>query len=253
MKDIVEVKRKTVESAIKRMMEDANVPMRQHLQVLKTLDQRIKAHDGDTKQAKQLVLRFLKHLKSSKDERDRHASQLGSYDAEVRRLHTLPHIKGDKGEKGEKGEPGIAPTLEEIVSEVLRRLPIPKDGMEGRPGRDAEINYGTIIDTVVDHIRRTKAIDISHIRNAETFMWNSKRYKVAELMHGGGSSSGGFTQLTATGTVDGSNTAFTFTQKPTYIVSDGTWYIENAGWTWNASTLTATMSVAPQTGIFAFV
>jgi len=61
----------------------------------------------------------------------------------------------------------------------------------------------------------------------------------------------GFTKLDATGTVDGSNASFTFTQKPTYIISDGAWYVENNGWTWSGST--ATMSVPPQTGIFGFV
>lgn len=34
-------------------------------------------------------------------------------------------------------------------------------------------------------------IDISHVRNAGTFIFNGKQYKTEELMHGGGSSSGG--------------------------------------------------------------
>jgi hypothetical protein len=63
----------------------------------------------------------------------------------------------------------------------------------------------------------------------------------------------GFTLLPATGTVNGTNTDFTFTQKPLYIVSDGAWYVEGAGWSWNGGTLTATMSVPPQTGIWGFV
>lgn len=70
---------------------------------------------------------------------------------------------------------------------------------------------------------------------------------------------GGFTKLTATGTIDGSNKAFVFTQKPTYIVSDHAWYqTVNAGptaspttnWTWNAGTSTATMAVPPLEDIF---
>ena len=76
---------------------------------------------------------------------------------------------------------------------------------------------------------------------------------------GGG---GGFTLLPATGTIDGNNTSFTFTQKPTYIVSDHSWYTAvNAGptaspttnWTWNSGTLTDTMSVSPNEDIFGFV
>lgn len=64
----------------------------------------------------------------------------------------------------------------------------------------------------------------------------------------------GFTELPATGTIDGStnfvnpNLTFTFTQKPTYIVQDGVWKKENDGWTWSVST--ATMSVPTQTAIY---
>lgn len=65
----------------------------------------------------------------------------------------------------------------------------------------------------------------------------------------GGSS---LTLLPATGTINGVNADFTFTTKPTYIVSDGAWYRENIGWTWNSGTLTATMSVPPQTDIWGF-
>lgn len=63
-------------------------------------------------------------------------------------------------------------------------------------------------------------------------------------------SNAGLTLLTATGTVNGTNTDFTFTSKPTYIVSDGAWYTENNGWTWSGST--ATMNVAPQSVIWGF-
>lgn len=66
----------------------------------------------------------------------------------------------------------------------------------------------------------------------------------------GGSTSGGagFTELTATGSVNGNNTIFTFIQQPSYIVADGVWYKINKGWSW--SVLTATMFVAPTYAIF---
>ncbi len=67
--------------------------------------------------------------------------------------------------------------------------------------------------------------------------------------------SGGFTRLTATGTVNDSNTAFTFIQKPSFIVSDGVW-IEpldangNVNWSWNAGTLTATLTIPQNSAIW---
>lgn len=65
-------------------------------------------------------------------------------------------------------------------------------------------------------------------------------------------SGGGFTLLPATGAINGVNQSFTFTEEPTYIVSDGLWYRENIGWTWNAGILTATMVVPPTADIWGF-
>lgn len=66
---------------------------------------------------------------------------------------------------------------------------------------------------------------------------------------------GGVTELTATGTVNGINTQFTFIQQPSYIVADGAWYKAqdnngNTQWSWNAGTLTATMTIPPTSAIF---
>ncbi len=60
----------------------------------------------------------------------------------------------------------------------------------------------------------------------------------AMLVDGSGSS---ITPLTATGAVDDSNTAFTFTTKPSLVVVNGASYRENHGWSWTAGTLTATL------------
>lgn len=65
------------------------------------------------------------------------------------------------------------------------------------------------------------------------------------------SGSSGFTLLPATGDVNGSNVTFTFTEEPTYIISDGAWYRVNKGWTW--SVLTATMTIPPNDDIYGFV
>lgn len=82
----------------------------------------------------------------------------------------------------------------------------------------------------------------------QTLTWSTTKKKWIPGTAVGGNAS--LTLLAATGTVDGINTAFTFTTKPTYIVSDGAWYTENNGWTWSGST--ATMSVPPQSVIWGF-
>lgn len=64
---------------------------------------------------------------------------------------------------------------------------------------------------------------------------------------GGG---GGFTELPATGIVNGVNADFTFTEQPSYIIADGVWYKPTSVngvtyWTWNGGTLTATLISPP--------
>lgn len=60
-----------------------------------------------------------------------------------------------------------------------------------------------------------------------------------------GASGGGGTILSPTGTIDGSNVDFVFSEKPDWIVTDGATFRENFGWTWNGGTNTATMSNPP--------
>lgn len=57
-------------------------------------------------------------------------------------------------------------------------------------------------------------------------------------------------KLSATGMVNGTNVDFAFTSKPTLVISDGASYQENKGWTWNAGTLTATLSIPPSYDVY---
>jgi len=63
----------------------------------------------------------------------------------------------------------------------------------------------------------------------------------------GAGGSGGFTELRSTETPDGTNTIFTFTSKPAYIISGGAWYEETEGWIWDIGLSQATLSVPPPT------
>jgi len=63
------------------------------------------------------------------------------------------------------------------------------------------------------------------------------------------------TVLVATGTVDGANADFTFTKKPSVIITDGVAYQETNKlgetiWTWTAGTLTATLTIPPQSDVY---
>src|SRR5688572_18453410 len=101
-----------------------------------------------------------------------------------------------------------------------------------------------IKDEGVTLVNNAESIDFTGAGVAGSALGNA----VTEDISGGGA---GFTLLPATGSVNGVNASFTFTQKPTYIVSDGAWYVENTGWTWSGST--ATMTIPPNDTIYGFV
>jgi hypothetical protein len=54
-------------------------------------------------------------------------------------------------------------------------------------------------------------------------------------------SGGSLSLLTATGTIDDTNTAFTFESKPQLVIVNGASYREDKGWTWTEGTLTVTL------------
>lgn len=100
----------------------------------------------------------------------------------------------------------------------------------------------------------TSSVDDSTIINS-AFDPVTRRLLVDDSGGGGG----GFTELSATGTIDGVNNVFTFSEEPDYIVSDHAWYKPtNAGptasptvnWTWNAGLSQATLNMNPQEDIF---
>lgn len=118
--------------------------------------------------------------------------------------------QGFRGEKGEKGDTAIPTHTTQIVKEELT---ITKELVKE-------------FIKLMRQLPEKDRLDISSVRNAQSFLFNGIRYKVEELMRGAGSSStgGGFTVLPATGTINSANTVFTFTKVPSYIVADGVWF-----------------------------
>ncbi len=180
-------------------------------------------------------------------------------------------INGKDGAKGEKGDTPIKGIdywdkndKEGIIKEVLARMP--------KQEKAVQVNHKALASEAIKGVIAENGIKIDHVEGLTKTLTGLKEYLKLGGYRGGGdtvaagtgvtittnstgqkvinSSGGGFTTLAATGTVNGTNTAFTFTQKPTYIVSDHAWYQENKGWTWNAGTLTATMTIPPVDDIF---
>jgi hypothetical protein len=179
-------------------------------------------------------------------------------------------VPGPKGDKGDPGKDSKVPGPRGLPGPAGKDSTVP--GPKGDPGKDAEPpKIVDLVKAVIAEIKKTKALDISNIRNTESiistvskvnsgsFMFNGTRYKIEELMHGGGGSGGGsFTILTATGDVNESNKVFGFSTKPSLVISDGISYTEkdNAGnqqWTWDTVAFKVTLVTpsAPTTSILA--
>ncbi len=180
-------------------------------------------------------------------------------------------LRGDKGEKGDTGDQG------EQGIQGERGEP-GKDGRNGRDGesvmgpqgpagKDSISEYKTEVireEAIIDDrlVKKVIAImrklpekdrlDISAIKNAQSFIFGGKRYKTEELMHGGGSSGGGaFTgsQEKSTTIPNGVLTTFAFTHTPTLIYWNGAFQTLTDDYTVGGNSITFTASAGiPQTG-----
>lgn len=157
--------------------------------------------------------------------------------------------QGEKGDTGLQGDPGT-PGINGKDGRNGKDGSDGKNGKDGQDGKDgtdgtsAVLNVDEVFDTFIKRIVKEKPIDISNIRNAESFMYQGTRYKFSELMHGAGSGGGGggggftLTEETPVGTVDASNNVFTVSNTPLYIIVDGSTRVAGQGYTYASGTIT---------------
>lgn len=146
--------------------------------------------------------------------------------------------KGDKGDKGEKGDsiqgPPGQPGIQGLTGETGpmgpvgprgpkgedSKVPGPKGdkgdpGKDGSDGKDAVINKDEIINALIEVIKKNKAIDISHIRNAQPLINSATKLQKLDFddqrWHGGGMSTAFFVSGEV---VAGSGTSWTLANTP---------------------------------------
>lgn len=165
--------------------------------------------------------------------------------------------KPKKGLDYVDGKDAKTPTKEEFIQMMKPYIPKIRDGKDGTSGVDGKNGIDGSPDSPIEIVGKintlNEVIDIRVIKGLTkklddiTMLLRERKRKEVKLGghggDGGGPAGDGLTRLTATGTVNGSNTNFDFTEQPDFIISDGIWYEVGVGFTW-AST-TATMSVAP--------
>lgn len=176
-------------------------------------------------------------------------STISSFEAEIQRLTTIKHLKG---------EPGESVMLEDVLEAMIPHLPKPdsvdhnqivRKVLELIPNPESlkqkELDREELFNEFVTRIQKERLIDVSHIKNSESFLFNGKKYKIEELMRGaGGSNTGGnSTPLTPIGTVNGINQVFGVVSEPSSVVADGITYYENHGYSY--ASLQITMDSPP--------
>lgn len=260
------IKDEIMHKAVAKMLEEANVPARHHLKLMEVL----KKHIDEGNKDRAIWLKVTeKHTKLIAENEAKNKA----YDEEIKRLHTLPHIKGEpgkpgssiKGDPGEPGQDGTSPSIETVVQEVLSRIPMPKNP-KGQP-----LDIGEIILEVIKSLTDSKnpllttanLKDITPFtqrlqsainQNSQGFNFNGKRIKFEELMHGGASnkstSSSKVSDLSSQCT--GSNLIFTIPVFTTILTLMGTdapiIYRPTVDFTATGTTLTLAGVNAPSRG-----
>jgi hypothetical protein len=186
-----------------------------------------------------------------------------------------------KGEQGDQGEPGIdgkdgrdgkdavatngkdgkdgttpVKGVDYLTPAEVKAI---KDELKGQDGESVDV---AMVIKAIKALKGQEAadfsekigamIDIGHLRNAQSFRqsfkFNGKKYGVEELMHGGGSSTGGGSNpQIPTGTINGSNTIFTVTGTISALYVNGQFMVPG-GVDYTLSGQTITLVTAPPAG-----
>lgn len=130
-----------------------------------------------------------------------HGIALKKIDAAVVHAQSLIPKKGDPGKDA---TPVDTEALVSQITDILRTE------MRGtiQPESPKELDTEALYKEFVARIQKDKAIDVSHIRNGQQFLFNGKKYKTEELMHGGGSSSNASGTAVYNEVVSGAGTAW---------------------------------------------
>ena len=151
-----------------------------------------------------------------------------------------------KGEPGDKGAPGESPDIDRIVELVLAFIPLPKDG------KDAFLDEKAMMNLIIEKVLE-KGLEIKDVKNLEERLRNLGS-KVALGGHGGGGQ-GSWKQKTLSGTINGSNTIFTFAGDPFAEFSEHVYlnYISQNPFTdYTISGNTITYTTAPDASLSGF-
>lgn len=157
--------------------------------------------------------------------------------------------RGDRGERGEKGEPGKIPVAgieKKSLKEKDLKLIIAKV-LTNHKFKDIDVEN---LVRLIERLKGNKRLDYYSLKNLPSIPSALSAKKL-----GGGGSAGIYTSsiIVPTETPDDSRTTYTFSQKPTVIVINGTTYRENKGWTWSGLVATIANAVGTDGDIYGLI
>ncbi len=109
----------------------------------------------------------------------------------------------------------------------------------------------TEIIKVMKELPESARLEVSDIRNYQSFVFNKTKYGVHEMMHGG--SAGSITVITISGTINDANVSFTASTQPTLLNINGAFYYTSGGaitWSYTSGTITLSSPVGTGGSIF---
>lgn len=158
---------------------------------------------------------------------DEHSAQMNKMDSAIAIVKSMKPLKGD---------PGDSPTIDvdSMISQVTDALrsEMPQQ-IESAP-----VDTDALYKEFVARLQKEMPIDVSHIRNGQSFLYKLKsgksiEFKTEELMNGHGASgtSGSGLNFVArsSGTIDNTNKSFTFAAPITIVGVNGASYINGGG------------------------
>lgn len=201
------------------VLEDAKVPMHQHLGALKVIEMNLAKAKTDRETHQKMMLSHAGQMSDHQRQMEEHDQTVQGYQSELERYRQL--AKGEPGEAGYSPVKGVdyfdaqAPSLEEIVEAIRPHIPEP---IKGDKGNDAKFDKDSLIKEIVSYMKTEKPLDLSHIKGAQSFIMqtgNKKmKIKYEETLHGGGTSSNSSGTAVYNEVVSGSGTAWTLANTP---------------------------------------
>lgn len=212
----IEIHNELFKESLKEVLENAKVPMNQHLGALKVIEMNLAKAKKDRETHQNFALQHARQMSEHQRHMQEHDVQISAYQKELERSRGL--AKGEMGEKGEDGRDGVdglSPSINEIVAQVLPLIPQPE---KGEPGQNAVFDEEIFMSKVIDRLKKDKPLDLSHIKNAQDFVLRTSqkniKVKLEEMLHGGGGAGGSAGTAVYGEVVSGSGTTWTLANVP---------------------------------------